>query len=107
MLKTPIIQGRNFAFNKNGESHCISNFKEYENTLKDLKPVAIESLFKNGKSPQEISNGIKKIFEEYNENAKNNEQKLNVKLTRQNLQNSTVQDFSYPFKQDNFTCVFI
>ena len=62
MLKTPIIQGRNFAFNKNGESHCISNFKEYENTLKDLKPVAIDTLFKNGKTPQEISNGIKKIF---------------------------------------------
>ena len=101
MLKSPIIFGKS-----NIGNHNFCNVKEFhDTTLKELKPVVIETIFRNGRNPEEISNGIRKLLEGCNENLKVNEVKSTVKLSR-NLNNNQniIQDFSYPFKQDNFTC---
>jgi hypothetical protein len=102
LLKSPLLNGKfNIGFNGN---FTVKNF--HENTLKELKPIYIESLFKNGRTPEEISNSIKKLLEDCNEKSKTCENKSNVKLSRQTIQPST-QDFSYPFKQDNFSCTIL
>lgn len=83
------------------------NIKEFHNsTLRELKPVIIENIFRNGKSPAEIKNGIHKLLEDCNENTKQIENKSNSKFNRQNINNNqnAKQDFSYPFKQDTFSC---
>ncbi len=77
--------------------------KSYVNTLKELNPIKMEILFPI-KNPIDVSNGIKKMLMEFNEKAKSNEVKTNLKLTRQNNQLSQYQDFTYPFKQDFLTC---
>lgn len=87
--------------------HNFCNIKEFhDSTLKELKPVIIENIFRNGKNPVEIKNGIRKILEDCNETAKQTEPKINSKFNRQNINNNqnTNQDFSYPFKQDTFSC---
>jgi len=84
----------------NGE---LSQKKIYENTLKELKPVEMRNLFPT-KDPIEVSNGIKKMLQGYNEKNRINEGKTNLKLLKQNNQTFQTQDFSYPFKQDFFSC---
>ena len=92
---------------KNLGHHNFCNIKEFhDSTLKELKPVIIENVFRNGKSPAEIKNGIKKLLESCSENSKPIEPKTNSKFNRQSLNNNqnAKQDFSYPFKQDTFAC---
>ena len=97
-LRSPILNSK--YSNANTE---ISQKKHYESTLKELKPIVMGNLFQV-KNPLEVSNGIKKMLQGCNEKSKINEGKTNLKLSRQSNQNSQQQDFSYPFKQDYFSC---
>ncbi len=93
---------------KNLGHHNFDNVKDFhDTTLKELKPVTIENIFRNGKSPAEIKNEIRKLLEGSSENAKQVEPKSNSKFNRQTLNNNQKanQDFSYPFKQDTFACI--
>ncbi len=104
LLKSPIVFGKNLG------NHNFCNVREYHNTiLKELKPVLIENIFRNGKNSVDVKNSIQKLLEENVEsNSKTVENtKTNKKLNRNNLnqiQNSNV-DFTYPFKQDNISCL--
>jgi hypothetical protein len=91
---------------QNKHSHLnseLSQKKIYENTLKELKPIEMRNLFPT-KDPIEVSNGIQKMLQGYNEKNRINEGKTNLKLLKQNNQIHQPQDFSYPFKQDFFSC---
>jgi hypothetical protein len=100
-LKSPILLTKNLG------NHNFCNVKQFnDSTLKELKPVNIENIFRNGKTADEIKNGIKKLLEDCNENTKQIEPKINSKFNRQSQNNNLIakQDFSYPFKQDSFSC---
>lgn len=96
-LRSPLLNSNNTNNNE------LSQRKIYENTLKELNPIVMDNLFQR-KNPQDVSNGIKKMLQGCNEKSKFNEGKTNLKLSRQNNQFSQQQDFSYPFKQDYFSC---
>ena len=60
---------------QNKHSHLnseLSQKKIYENTLKELKPIEMRNLFPT-KDPIEVSNGIQKMLQGYNEKNKINE----------------------------------
>jgi len=101
LLKSPIVLGKTLGNNN------FCNVKEYHDTiLKELKPIMIDSVYRNGRTAVEIRNGVRKLLESSSENTKPLEKKSILKFGRQNVtyNQSSDQDFSYPFKQDNFAC---
>jgi len=93
-------------YNSTNGNNELSQKKFYENTLKELNPIIMGNLFQT-KNSIDVSNGIKKMLQGCNEKTKINEGKTNLKLSRQNnqlSQQNQQQDFSYPFKQDFFSC---
>jgi hypothetical protein len=67
--------------------------------------VKFEGLYKKELSSEEITTELQKLLSECLNVPQTNEKPGNTKFNRQNAtNNNTIQDYTYPFKEDRFSC---
>jgi len=79
--------------------------QQNKDILSELKPVKFEGLSKKELSADEITKEIQKLLSECPNVPQSTEKPANTKFNRQNSRNAnSIQDYTYPFKEDKFSC---